>query len=76
MRTAILTPAYGRDYTTAKAAKADFEADKDFILNDLSSPWDGKPANKSGLVEGGYAHVNLRFCKQTKVCVVQLGKNK
>jgi hypothetical protein len=28
-----LTPAYGRDYKSAKAAKADFDANKDFVLN-------------------------------------------
>lgn len=27
-----LTPAYGRDYKSAKAAKADFAAGKDFVL--------------------------------------------
>lgn len=30
-----LTPAYGRDYNSAKAAIADFEAGKDFIANDF-----------------------------------------
>ena len=27
-----LTPAYGRDYKTAAAVRADWEADKDFII--------------------------------------------
>lgn len=42
-----LTPAYGRSYSTAKAALADFAAGKDFILNDVSSRYDGKPINKA-----------------------------
>lgn len=29
-----LIPAYGRDYLSAKAAKADFLAGKDFVIND------------------------------------------
>lgn len=44
-----LTPAYGRDYTTAKAVKTDFAAGKDFIIQDISSRYDGKPANKQDL---------------------------
>ena len=37
-----LTPAYGRDYKSTKEAKADYFAGKDFILNDVSSPYHGK----------------------------------
>ena len=37
-----LTPAYGREYKSAKEAKADYFAGKDFILNDVSSPYNGK----------------------------------
>ncbi len=59
-----LTPAYGRDYPSAKAAKADYAAEKDFILNDMSSPWDGKPVNRQQL-DG--QNVTLRFSKLRKV---------
>jgi len=45
-----LTPAYGRDYKSKKAVLADWEAGKDFIIADIMSKWDGKPANKSDLV--------------------------
>ena len=41
-----LTPAYGRNYTSAAAAKRDWLAGKDFILQDVTSQWDGKPTNK------------------------------
>jgi hypothetical protein len=44
-----LTPAYGRDYKSKKAVLADWEAGKDFIIADITSRWDGKPANKSDL---------------------------
>ena len=33
---ATLTPAYGRDYKSAKAAKHDYYSGKDFIFNDAS----------------------------------------
>jgi hypothetical protein len=40
-----LIPAYGRDYTSGKAAKADFLAGKDFIIADITDPYDGKPCS-------------------------------
>jgi len=41
-----LVPAYGRDYTSAKAVKADWDAGKDFIIRDISSRYDGSYINK------------------------------
>jgi len=61
-----LTPAYGRDYRTAKDALADYNAGKDFIINDITSRWDGKPVNKKQL--NGDA-VMLRFNDARKVTV-------
>lgn len=58
MNTTTLTPAYGRDYKSKKAALADFHAGKDFIINDFFSPWDGKPAGKNDLK--GYL-ITFRF---------------
>ena len=49
MKTAHLTPAYGRDYRSKKEILADLEADKDFIFHDISSPWDGSPCNARAL---------------------------
>ncbi len=60
------TPAYGRDYKTAKAAKADWKAGKDFIIQDFTSPWDGKPCN----IDSGAPVTTLRFCQLRKVCAV------
>jgi hypothetical protein len=65
-------PANGRDYTSAKAARADFDANKDFILMDFSSPYDGKPASKDDLKGAGYTSVQIRYQKKTKVTVVEL----
>ncbi len=45
-----VTPAYGRDYTRAEDVKADWQAEKDFLLNDPTSRWDGKPINRQHLV--------------------------
>jgi hypothetical protein len=68
---ATVTPAYGRDYKSAKEAKADFADGKDFILQDFMSPWDGKPCSIRCLGET-YTHVTIRFGKMRNVTVVTL----
>lgn len=67
-----LIPAYGRDYKSKKAAQADFDADKDFIIADISSQWDGKPVNKSQLKEEGVREVNLRYKALTQIAVIKI----
>ena len=72
MKKTTLTPAYGRDYKSKKAVLADLKSDKDFLLSDLSSRWDGKPINLSQLVEAGYTVVNVRYGKLRKIAVFTL----
>lgn len=43
-----LIPCYGRDYTSNKAAQADFDAGKDFRCAD------GRATTKAELIEFGY----------------------
>lgn len=52
-----LLPAYGRRYKSAKEVKTDFDAGKDFILSDFSSPYDGAKINK----EQTKGIVNVRY---------------
>ena len=40
-----LTPAYGRDYTKKTDVLKDYFGGKDFILNDITDPYDGKPCS-------------------------------
>ena len=61
-----LTPAYGRDYKNKKDCMADIEANKDFILNDITSPWDGKPCSPSDF-KG--KQVQVRYNKNTRTFV-------
>lgn len=56
-----LTPAYGRDYKSAKAAKADFEAGKDFVIADFFHPYSGKPCNREDLAREGVDRVQIRY---------------
>lgn len=60
-----LTPAYNRDYKSKDAVLADFDANKDFIINDPTSRWDGKPVNKEQLKPGDV--VTFRYAKRKKV---------
>lgn len=63
-----LTPAYGRDYKSAKDAKADFAANKDFIIADVFSADSGRLVNREQLTPG--TRVNIRFKRLTAVTVV------
>ena len=64
-----LTPAYGRDYSSKKALLEDIDKGMDFILNDIMSPWDGKPCSPSDF-KG--QTVQFRYNKLQRVAVVKL----
>lgn len=68
----ILEPAYGRDYRSKKAVLDDFLSEKDFILNDLSSQWDGKYINRQQIPKG--TAISFRYAKKTKSFPVTVGK--
>ena len=58
----VLSPAYGRDYANKAAVRADWEANKDFIVASYSV-WTGKPVNRAQLVEAS-AWANKAMPKQ------------
>jgi hypothetical protein len=64
-----LTPAYGRDYKSLAAAKADLLEGKDFVLNDIMSPHDGRLCSARDFP--GHT-VQVRYNRKTKVGVVTL----
>lgn len=63
-----LTPIYGRDYKSKAAVLADFDANKDFIIQgaDVPRQWDGKLCNKSSLLREGVHEVSIRFSNLRK----------
>jgi hypothetical protein len=67
-----LVPAYGRDYRSAKEAKASFLAGEDWQIADISSPDDGRYVSHRELKESGKGFVNLRYQKLTRIAVVDL----
>jgi hypothetical protein len=62
-----VTPAYGREYKSAKAARADWDSGKDFILQAFGHPYDGKPINKHDAEAAGYDILLLAYRKNANV---------
>ena len=71
-----LVPAYGRDYKSSKAVEEDFNSDKDFRIQDISSKWDGAYVNKPQLIEAGIKQVTIRYKKLASVTVVKVRNKK
>jgi hypothetical protein len=60
-----LTPAYGKDFKYAKDAVASWKKGDDWIIADITSPWDGKPCSIRDAASLG--PVMLRFNKLTNI---------
>jgi hypothetical protein len=69
MRTVI--PAPGRDYTSADTAAAAWRAGVDFILVDITSPWDGRPISFRDAREP----VRIRYYRLRRVVLVDAAGN-
>jgi hypothetical protein len=62
-----VVPAYGRDYTSAQAVKADWEASKDFRIADISCPDDGRYVNRQDCKPG--EKIRARYKRLTEVVI-------
>ena len=69
-----LVPAYGRDYKSKREVMEAWDAGKDFIVQDMMSPYDGKPLNKSDAKAGGVGNVNIRYKGMRSVAVIKVAK--
>lgn len=65
-----LTPAYGRDYKSKKELQQDIDADRDFIINDIMSKYDGKPCTPRRDFKG--KKIMFRYGNLRKTAVIQL----
>ena len=61
-----------RDYKSKKAVQEDWNADKDFIVADITDPHCGRYINKQDALKGGIKSVNIRYQKLTKVAVIKV----
>ena len=69
MQYLTVVPSYGRDYTSAKAVKADWDAGKDFTISDMSSRWDGSQINNADHPAGTV--INIRYARLAKTTQVK-----
>ena len=51
---------------------AAWETGQDFIIQDIRSPWDGKPINLEDARKAGMKSINLRYKRNTQVVVVAI----
>ncbi len=65
-----LSPAYGRDYKSKAKVLIDWNGEKDFLIEDFSSEWCGKPANRQQFKPGDV--INIRYQNMTKVMVINM----
>jgi hypothetical protein len=66
MRYLSAVPAYGRDYKSKKEVLADWEAGKDFHIEDLvASGYVNKDDKPAGVT------LNIRYANQRRVCVIE-----
>ncbi len=64
-----LTPAYGRDYKSKAEVLAGVKANKDFVLNDASSQWNGQYCSPSDF-KG--QNIIFRYAKLRKTMTVKI----
>lgn len=69
---AHLSPAFGKDYRSKAEIISSLKGGADFILNDTSSPWFGKPINLPQIKEAGYTGVQVRYSKLRKAVVIKM----
>lgn len=67
------TPAYGRDYKTAKDVKTAWADGKDWIVEAWGDPNDGRPINKAN-ADAAHVTVMLRYKRNTQVVVIPPAK--
>lgn len=63
-------PSYGRDYKTEADVRKAWSEGKDFTINDMSSPDDGRQINKED-ADRAKVTVKLRFAKKTKAVIIK-----
>ena len=74
--TLIVTPAYGRDYKSAEVAKADWENNLDFVIQNTAgnlARWTGKYCNKADAAKfvNPDGVTEIRFNRLTDLVIVE-----
>lgn len=69
MKFLTVSPAYGRDYKSARAAKEAWDAGKDFRIESLGRDM-GRYVNKDDAPRG--ARVTIRYNRMTRLTVINI----
>ena len=72
MRTITLTPAYGRDYSSKANVLADWDANKDFIIQDIRLSGYVSKSQVPDLIRDGINKIMLRYNKMHMVVLLKL----
>jgi hypothetical protein len=72
MNTITLTPAYGRDYKSKAAVLADWDANKDFMVNHISHGGYVNKAQLRDLKHDGFTAITFRFARCTKGFIINI----
>tara|TARA_R110000868_G_scaffold148839_3_gene371011 strand:- start:355 stop:576 length:222 start_codon:yes stop_codon:yes gene_type:complete len=68
-----LIPAYRNDYQSEAEVREGWEAGRDFLIQSIGHPYDGKYINRAdAAIEGGV--FNIRYKGKTEVCVIEVAK--
>jgi hypothetical protein len=70
--TITLAPLPGRDYPSELRVFEHLKEGRDFIVADMSSPWDGKPCNIEALKLAGVMHARVRYDRLRKVTTINI----
>lgn len=71
----VCVPAYGRDYKSKKELQVDWEAGKDFRVENIMSKWDGKyfsVRDTEELKKEGTTHIQIRYKRLTQIHIIKL----
>ncbi len=72
--TITLIPNRGRDYPSADRVLEHLKEGRDFIVQDVSSPWNGKPCNLPDLKRQGVMHARVRYDRLRKVTLINISE--
>ena len=71
-RVLTIVPAYGRDYKNKTAAIADWEAGKDFSIQDYKLRGYCSNRDIEAFKKGGIIEINIRYKKLQNIAIIKL----
>jgi len=67
-----VVPAYRRDYKSKKAVEAAWKANKDFLIQDITSPHDGRYINLSDAKRAGISMVKVYYNNMRNATMIRV----